>query len=84
MTHDHELLTDARSPETQTEAVDVSAEWTPGEDQDRERHLEAPPMNEDETRSQQLAQRIILREKASGQDLLAMHYVSILPLDLQW
>ena len=38
-------------------------------------------MNEDETRGQQLAQRIILREKAFGQDFLAMHPVSsILPL----
>ena len=40
LTHDHlrQLLTDARSPQTLTEAVDVSAEWIREEDQDRERH----------------------------------------------
>ena len=39
-THDHlrQLLTDARSPQTPTEAVDVSAEWIREEDQDRECH----------------------------------------------
>ena len=40
LTHDHlrQLLTDARSPQTLTEAVDVSAEWIREEDRDRERH----------------------------------------------
>ena len=40
LTHDHvrQLLTDARSPQTLIEAVDVSAEWIREEDQDRERH----------------------------------------------
>ena len=34
LTHDHfrQLLTDARSPQTLTEAVDVSAEWIREED----------------------------------------------------
>ena len=40
LTHDHlrQLLTDARPPQTLTEAVDVSAEWIREEDRDRERH----------------------------------------------
>ena len=40
LTHDHlrQLLTDARSPQTLTEVVDVSAEWIREEDRDRERH----------------------------------------------
>ena len=40
LTHDHlrQLLTDARSPQTLTEAVDVSAEWTREEDRNREHH----------------------------------------------
>ena len=36
LTHDHlrQLLTDARSPQTLTEAVDVSGEWIREEDRD--------------------------------------------------
>ena len=46
LTHDHlrQLLTDARSPQTLTEAVDVSAEWTREEDRNREHHSEAISM----------------------------------------
>ena len=45
LTHDHlrQLLTDARSPETLTEPVDVSAELIREEDRDRERHSEEQP-----------------------------------------
>ena len=46
LTHDHlrQLLTDARSPQTLTEAVDVSAEWTREEDRNQEHHPEAASM----------------------------------------
>ena len=49
LTHDHlrQLLTDARSPQTLTEAVDVSAEWTREEDRNREHHSEATSMEND-------------------------------------
>ena len=49
LTHDHlrQLLTDARSPQTLTEAVDVSAEWIREEDRDRERHSGATSMEND-------------------------------------
>ena len=49
LTHDHlrQLLTDARSPQTLTEAVDVSAEWTREEGRDRERHSGATLMEND-------------------------------------
>ena len=49
MTHDHlrQLLTDARSPQTLTEAVDVSAEWIREEDRDRERHSGTASMEND-------------------------------------
>ena len=55
-THDHhlrQLFTDAGSPQTLTEAVDVSAEWTPEGDQSLRHHPDAPPTNENETRNQQ-------------------------------
>ena len=49
LTHDHsrQFLTDAPSPQTLTEAVDVSAEWTREEDRDRERHSAATSMEND-------------------------------------
>ena len=49
LTHDHlrQLLTDARSPQTLTEAVDVSAEWTREEDRNQEHHSEAASMEND-------------------------------------
>ena len=49
LTHDHlrQLLTNARSPQTLTEAVDVSAEWTREEDRDRERHSGTASMEND-------------------------------------
>ena len=49
LTHDHlrQLLTDARSPQTLTEAVDVSAEWIREEDRDRERHSGTTSMEND-------------------------------------
>ena len=49
LTHDHlrQLLTDARSPQTLTEAVDVSAEWKREEDRNREHHSEATSMEND-------------------------------------
>ena len=49
LTHDHlrQLLTDAGSPQTLTEAVDVSAEWTREEGRDRERHSGATSMEND-------------------------------------
>ena len=55
LTHDHlwQLLTDARSPQTLTEAVDVSVEWTPEEDQNQSHHPDATQTNENETRNQQ-------------------------------
>ena len=48
-THDHlsQLLTDARSPQTSTEAVDVSAEWIREEDRDGERHSGTTSMEND-------------------------------------
>ena len=51
LTHDHlrQLLTDTRSPQTLTEAVDVSAEWIREEDRNRERHSEVPPMEDNVT-----------------------------------
>ena len=49
LTHDHlrQLLTDARSPQTLTAAVDVSAEWIREEDRDRERHSGVTSMESD-------------------------------------
>ena len=49
LTHDHlrQLLTDARSPQTLTEAVDVPAEWIREEDRDRERHSGVTSMEND-------------------------------------
>ena len=49
LTHDRlrQLLTDARSPQTLTEAVDVSTEWTREEDRNREHHSEAASMEND-------------------------------------
>ena len=49
MTHDHprQLLTDARSPQTLTEAVDVSEEKIREEDRDRERHSGVTSMESD-------------------------------------
>ena len=49
LTHDHlrQLLTDARSPQTLTEAVDVSAEWAREEDRNQEHHPEAASMEND-------------------------------------
>ena len=49
LTHDHlrQLLTDARSPQTLTEPVDVSAEWKREEDRDRERHSGVTSMESD-------------------------------------
>ena len=46
LTHDHlrQLRMDARSPQTLTEAVDVSAEWTREEDRNREHHSQATSM----------------------------------------
>ena len=48
-THDHlrQLLTNARSPQTLTEAVDVSAEWIREEDRDPERHSGTASMEND-------------------------------------
>ena len=49
LTHDHlrQLLTDARSPQTLTEAVDVSAEWTREEDRNQEHHSGTASMEND-------------------------------------
>ena len=52
--HDHlwQLLTDARSPQTLTEAVDVSVESSPEGDQSQG-HPDAHPTNESKTQNQQ-------------------------------
>ena len=54
LTHDHlrQLLMDARSPQTLTEAVDVSAEWAQEENQNPSHRSEAHPTDEVETRNQ--------------------------------
>ena len=54
LTHDHlrQLLMDARSPQTLTEAVDVSAEWAQEENQNPCHRPEAHPADEVETRNQ--------------------------------